>query len=559
MTQDNQSLELRFRMKNKIGFNKLGSNELSNSEKPKKSASVKDQLQNTELLEKKLKVQLYYCASAAFFTIALYSLFWYNSECWALPFQESPCKQPRSLPLISTNQSTLAEAVDEFTLALRAQITKFGDAIEMPHPAERQALSNEIKLEIGQLFSQHSSDLVAFGALKSEDGRLKDVENGIDGGYVIICPFFPLSTIFILILKNAIRTCNDPELKVSGKDTQRMSAEEEENSQNARLRQLKRRIPLLYIATFVCVAAAVILFFTVTVGQYFSGSIILYTGIACKHDRNGVETEESCPFTDYRNYSTKLESNLDKRLAELHISMESSILEVRQLTYKWQIEAIETAIEHHLSLKQYQVDRRTMPRKIGKVLPHPVFFLISFLFLFLDVAFFRIWALEEGSVWQFFECFRVDRSKTKNGMNNVNYFGDIPLQTDQSSKISENKCSPKSNSPPIQLRTQQNRRKPRVLFTHEQVEKLEKRFEHQKYVNASEREELAQSLGLTPTQIKIWQKIGPRLELANDGTSGLFSSPGIPFALQRNVAISSSTRINMTYQMEAEKSSITIL
>ncbi|KAI1717256.1 homeobox domain-containing protein [Ditylenchus destructor] len=135
----------------------------------------------------------------------------------------------------------------------------------------------------------------------------------------------------------------------------------------------------------------------------------------------------------------------------------------------------------------------------------------------------------------------------KLGMNNVNYFGDIPLQTDQPAKISENKCSQKSNSPPIQLRTQQNRRKPRVLFTHEQVEKLEKRFEHQKYVNASEREELAQSLGLTPTQIKIWfqnrryksrQKIGPRLKLANDSATGLFSPPGIPFTLRRNVAIS---------------------
>uniref|UniRef100_A0AC35GRB1 Homeobox domain-containing protein n=1 Tax=Panagrolaimus sp. PS1159 TaxID=55785 RepID=A0AC35GRB1_9BILA len=53
-------------------------------------------------------------------------------------------------------------------------------------------------------------------------------------------------------------------------------------------------------------------------------------------------------------------------------------------------------------------------------------------------------------------------------------------------------------------KTQQNRRKPRVLFTQSQVAKLEERFKKQKYVSAMEREELAENLGLTPTQIKIW-------------------------------------------------------
>ncbi|KAI6202400.1 Homeobox protein Nkx-2.6 [Aphelenchoides besseyi] len=57
---------------------------------------------------------------------------------------------------------------------------------------------------------------------------------------------------------------------------------------------------------------------------------------------------------------------------------------------------------------------------------------------------------------------------------------------------------------PIQLRRQRNRRRPRVLFTNEQVAKLEERFKSQKYVSASERDHLASSLGLTPTQIKIW-------------------------------------------------------
>lgn len=75
----------------------------------------------------------------------------------------------------------------------------------------------------------------------------------------------------------------------------------------------------------------------------------------------------------------------------------------------------------------------------------------------------------------------------------------------------------KSEATAIQLRTQQNRRKPRVLFSQDQVglssqinllflkvAKLEEHFQKQKYVSAMEREALAESLGLTPTQIKIW-------------------------------------------------------
>ncbi|ETN84054.1 homeobox domain protein [Necator americanus] len=56
----------------------------------------------------------------------------------------------------------------------------------------------------------------------------------------------------------------------------------------------------------------------------------------------------------------------------------------------------------------------------------------------------------------------------------------------------------------VTLRSQQHRRKPRVLFTQRQVSELEERFKKQRYVTASEREELASSLGLSATQVKIW-------------------------------------------------------
>lgn len=44
----------------------------------------------------------------------------------------------------------------------------------------------------------------------------------------------------------------------------------------------------------------------------------------------------------------------------------------------------------------------------------------------------------------------------------------------------------------------------RAAFTHLQVLELEKKFNHQKYLSAPERSHLANTLGLTETQVKIW-------------------------------------------------------
>ncbi|CAJ0936623.1 unnamed protein product [Ranitomeya imitator] len=49
-----------------------------------------------------------------------------------------------------------------------------------------------------------------------------------------------------------------------------------------------------------------------------------------------------------------------------------------------------------------------------------------------------------------------------------------------------------------------SKRKRRVLFSQAQVYELEKRFEHQKYLTAPEREQLAKHIHLTPNQVKIW-------------------------------------------------------
>ncbi|XP_077971734.1 uncharacterized protein LOC144425861 [Styela clava] len=51
---------------------------------------------------------------------------------------------------------------------------------------------------------------------------------------------------------------------------------------------------------------------------------------------------------------------------------------------------------------------------------------------------------------------------------------------------------------------QGKKRKRRVLFSKAQTYELERRFRHQKYLSAPEREALANAIRLTPTQVKIW-------------------------------------------------------
>lgn len=57
---------------------------------------------------------------------------------------------------------------------------------------------------------------------------------------------------------------------------------------------------------------------------------------------------------------------------------------------------------------------------------------------------------------------------------------------------------PGSNPPGVK------KKKRRVLFSKAQTYELERRFRHQRYLSAPEREHLASSLNLTPTQVKIW-------------------------------------------------------
>ncbi|KAI1716828.1 hypothetical protein Ddc_10201 [Ditylenchus destructor] len=325
-------------------------------------------IKEKESLKKKLDCRLKICAyflSVITFTVTVYFLIWYNTECWVLPFQENPCKQPRALPLISTNQSTLADTVDEFTIALRSHIAKFRDTIEMPHLADRQALSSATKNEIGQLFSDYSADLIAFRALKREDWRLTRVEAAIGFGYSLMIPlmflyFFPICVKLTLILSNGPKFCKEYLNKL-------ICAGEKEKPQEKDdpLRWWKKCVRLMNFAIFICIAAECILFYVFVAGQYYGGTSPILAQYGCTDYEADGKVQNTCPTADFLSYSTKLQVALNKHFAKLDSFMASAI-ELRQGVWLYEIDAIEKSVESHLELKEHDVDRRKTPREIEK-------------------------------------------------------------------------------------------------------------------------------------------------------------------------------------------------
>ncbi|KAI4888376.1 hypothetical protein NFI96_010909 [Prochilodus magdalenae] len=61
-------------------------------------------------------------------------------------------------------------------------------------------------------------------------------------------------------------------------------------------------------------------------------------------------------------------------------------------------------------------------------------------------------------------------------------------------------CEGRSSSDP----PKQRKKRSRAAFSHAQVFELERRFNHQRYLSGPERADLAASLKLTETQVKIW-------------------------------------------------------
>ncbi|KAL6117221.1 nkx3-2 [Pungitius sinensis] len=90
---------------------------------------------------------------------------------------------------------------------------------------------------------------------------------------------------------------------------------------------------------------------------------------------------------------------------------------------------------------------------------------------------------------------------------------DVPEETDHESAAAENA---KSDSEPNNAtdsstldekspdQPKQRKKRSRAAFSHAQVFELERRFNHQRYLSGPERADLAASLKLTETQVKIW-------------------------------------------------------
>ncbi|KAI6189686.1 BMA-CEH-22, isoform a [Aphelenchoides bicaudatus] len=80
----------------------------------------------------------------------------------------------------------------------------------------------------------------------------------------------------------------------------------------------------------------------------------------------------------------------------------------------------------------------------------------------------------------------------------------IKVENDDEKDEAMNGEAADDEEPEIGPDGKKRKRKRRVLFTKAQTYALERRFRSQRYLSAPEREQVAQEIGLTATQVKIW-------------------------------------------------------
>ena len=105
------------------------------------------------------------------------------------------------------------------------------------------------------------------------------------------------------------------------------------------------------------------------------------------------------------------------------------------------------------------------------------------------------------------DCLALRSSKVNSSPVTKQSLFDSPVKPTQPSNGSFKQIESTVTSTARSVQTSQTRpkkKKRRVLFSKAQTLELEKRFREQKYVSAPERDHLARTLKLTPTQVKIW-------------------------------------------------------
>lgn len=113
--------------------------------------------------------------------------------------------------------------------------------------------------------------------------------------------------------------------------------------------------------------------------------------------------------------------------------------------------------------------------------------------------------LEGAKAWQSSRVpIRYDSNDLSNSSSGSPTEGNFAFQSSKSSEKSEDSAPKATEKTRGGSRCSKNKRRPRVLFSQEQVQELERRFQYQRYLSASERDDFATSLKLTSTQVKIW-------------------------------------------------------
>ncbi|KAI1716838.1 hypothetical protein Ddc_10211 [Ditylenchus destructor] len=316
-------------------------------------------LEKLDLLLKKLKVQFFFCLFGILLTIWLYTAVKSGSPCCELPFRENSCAARSVLP--STNHSTLSEEVDEFLSVLRVKTSNLKNAVEMPLIKDRETTLENTKKDFLQQIQQHSANLAIFGSVEREDEIMEKLELSVSNSYGLFMFFIGFGSLYYMIM---ITLMEASDKLFSSAALKELSAEGSDNLRNAQMKKLMRRIPIFYLAALLCFLVEFGLCASFLAGQYYTGSC----PIPGRKTEKALKAEEKCltsVFTDYHIFADTLQTTLDLHLEELNKSMQSPILEVRQLGWKYEYNAIEAALQYHSELKQYVVDRNVMPREIS--------------------------------------------------------------------------------------------------------------------------------------------------------------------------------------------------